>query len=455
MNGDALVIRALKASARLRLQEPVARLLSRRIKVERETAEASYRVLYLDKLGLAEDVHSSLGCDPRFTLLSLDRAALKAVARAFLPEDLTDNSYSLDRPGFAEAKAGYRSFLRGVFWRLASWHRIDAVMSANFAYVAERELHAAADECGVPFLVLQKENLKTPGNFPFFASVYRDLRGPILARRQIVYNEIERALEIESGVARPEQVVVTGMPRLDRLHEWRRMHNGAVPQGRPNVLCFYFSDRTGLGFDTLIGPSIYSDEGGPIDPAYRDRRWTELRRLTVRSMVDLARTNPEIDVVVKGKFDHAKGNEMAAAVREHGKPDNLTLISGGDPVALIQHADVVCGFISTALLEALAAGKPVVQPQFAEAADSEFKGFLIDLMGAGEVAASPKELVDRLAELAKQRTPVHAELAPAAAAALDHWTGNSDGRAGERVAAAVAAEIDASRAPDAVVQGAR
>ena len=37
MNGDALVIRALKASAHLRLQEPVARLLSRRIKVERET----------------------------------------------------------------------------------------------------------------------------------------------------------------------------------------------------------------------------------------------------------------------------------------------------------------------------------------------------------------------------------------------------------------------------------
>lgn len=452
---DILMIQAIKAAARLRLEEPVARLLSRRIKIERAPDSAPYRLLYLDKFGLTEDVHASLGQDDRFALLSLDRAALKAVARAFLPDDLTDNSYILERPGFGEGKAAYRAFLVGVFQRLAQWHGIDAMLSANFAYVAERELHAAAEQIGVPFVVLQKENLKTPGSFPFFQAVYSQLRGPIGARRQLVYNAIERELEISSGVARPDQVVITGMPRLDHLHRWRRANAGVKADGRPTVLCFYFSQRTGLGFDTVIGPSIYSDEGGPIDSSYRQRRWRELLRLTMLAMVELAHKNPDIDVVVKGKFAHGKGNEMAKAIAEHGKPANLSLISGGDPKELIQKADVICGFITTALLEALAAGKWVVQPGFGELNDPDYHSFRLDLKGAADVAETPDALIERLSTLARKQIPVAAELSPNVVAALDHWTGNSDGRAGARVAAAVTAEIEAARAPAATARGAQ
>ena len=122
---------------------------------------------------------------------------------------------------------------------------------------------------------------------------------------------------------------------------------------------------------------------------------------------------------------------------------------------MIQQADAVCGFISTALLEALAAGKPVIQPCFAEATDESYSDYLLDLGEASANATDPEHLIALLATTARRRAPVTADLHPAAAVALQRWTGNNDGKAGQRVAAAVAEEIEANRATQPLAHGAR
>ena len=50
-------------------------------------------------------------------------------------------------------------------------------------------------------------------------------------------------------------------------------------------------------------------------------------------------------------------------------PANVTLITSGDPFDLIARCQVVVGFNTTGLLEAIATGKPVIVPRFAEASD--------------------------------------------------------------------------------------
>jgi len=58
---------------------------------------------------------------------------------------------------------------------------------------------------------------------------------------------------------------------------------------------------------------------------------------------------------------------------------------------------VVVGFNTTGLLEAVAAGKPVIVPSFGEAQDPRMRGHIIDLQDAVTYASSPDELV-RLVE---------------------------------------------------------
>ena len=68
---------------------------------------------------------------------------------------------------------------------------------------------------------------------------------PFQGRKITTYNEIERRIEINAGVASAENIVVTGAPRLDRFHEYRRDNAGQDQSldGRPTVLFMSFNEK--------------------------------------------------------------------------------------------------------------------------------------------------------------------------------------------------------------------
>ena len=125
-------------------------------------------------------------------------------------------------------------------------------------------------------------------------------------------------------------------------------------------------------------------------------------------------------------------------------PENLKLVSKGDPFKLMVRAHTVSGFNTTGLFEAIAAGKPTVVPNFAEALDPACGPFIVDYEDAAHYATSGEDLVAKLCDSLEQPVQV-AELSPSTLALLEKWTGNSDGRAALRVSEAVLAEIEDSR----------
>lgn len=436
-------------SARLNQPALAARLLKAAIEPLQGPAGAdAKRVLMLAKQGLAEDGRTAFGNDLRFSLHALDAVeikAFKALASIFLPREVDDYAYVSDDPAIMAAKARYRDFLGRMWRKLQALQRFDAVVTANFTYYAERELAAALEAQGTPFVVLHKENLKSPGRMEFFTEIYRTRRGPFSGRRILVYNDIERRVQRAAEIAPEDRITVTGMPRLDNVHAWRRNNAGRTREDgvRPKVLFFSFMPKTGLpriarkaGFADPSKREIIGDERDHLD-------WAELAAGVHRAAVELARAAPHIDVVVKSKPTPLEVAGLNTAIDACGpRPANLSTISGGDPLKLILQADAVFAFNTTAAFEAIAAGKPLVTAAFAEALKTDREPYIVDLGDAAISADSPEDLAARLRTLAEAARPVPAELGKQEIELLETWTGNADGNAAKRVADALWAEVE-------------
>ena len=439
-------LKALQASAKLDLPWLAAIMISPLITRKKPAAASPrYSIVILPKDGFTQDVMSALSGADDVEVLALPRLVLRELFRAFLPNSVDDNNYASAGSEFDQAKSRYRDFLRRVFKMLQRFRMIDAVVTGNFGYRAERELASAMSDLGIPFIALHKENLKTPGRVAFFEHIYRERRGAFTGRIILVYNKIEKDLQIRAAVAASEQIQIVGMPRLDRIHDWRRANAGAATPRQ--ILFFLFSPLTGMPRIVRKGATageVYLEDDGS-DDSDNSISLDKLYAHTCRTILAIAREHPDIEVVVKTKGrqrDIAESAGPFGLKDEQSPPPNLRIVHSGDVLPLIAQASVVCGFNSTALLESVAAGKPVVLPWFEEAERAEVQPYVIDLRALGDVAHNPAELHDLLIRHALSPRPVPAELAANETTTLDHWTGNIDGQASERTRRAILASID-------------
>ncbi len=411
-----------------------------------DNGQAVYDILLLSKAMVTEDVLASFQDDPGACVSKVSRNSVKALSRAFLPAHMDENNYvNVSVRDAARARA-YRRFLVKLWSKLDRRRHFDAVLTGNFAYFAERELAGALEELGIPFIVIMKESIKNEGYERFWTKVYRERRGPFTGRRILVYGESERSVDVNSGIVDPERVTITGMPRLDLVHCMRRQAAaaGAAHTGPPGILFFMFGPKAFI--PVLIRKRSrwpYTRRKEQIDERLDRLGWTHLVEQTLGAIHTMATQYPDLRITIKTKG--AESDKDSATLEQlmgvNRLPDNIHVVFGGSPQGLIFQHDVVCGFNSTSLLEALAAGKPVVVPRFAEALEAEMQPYLVDLEDAVEYAKSPAELAELLVRRARERRQPSADLPATTARVLDKWLFNSDGQAGQRVREAVLAEI--------------
>ena len=407
----------------------------------------AYKILMMPRVVFTEDVIFSLGGSAGFSIFAPLDMTIKGLAHGILPSYLDDNFYVTDKPEAEEQKRVYRDFLKRMWTKLHRYIRFDAVVTGNFSYYAERVLAAALEALGVPFIAMHKDNLKSAGRIEFSKAIYRERKGPFTGRRILVYNEKERRLQIEAGIAPPNRITVCGMPRLDRLHEWRRTDGGrtVISSQRPQVLFFSFTPKTILPRISRRAGADLKGNVESLDEGTEAMNWNQLAERSHQAIMRLAKDTPGIDVVIKTKMRKREWTEMYRMLGErHDLPPNLKIVIGGDPTALILESHVVCGFNTTALFEAVAAGKPVIVPRFAEALDERLRPFIVDLEDAVDYADSDEDLIVLLRQKAHEKSQPPVELDPVRIHILEQWVGNGDGRSGDRVRSAVLAEIEGS-----------
>lgn len=389
-------------------------------------------VLVIEKAVFTDDVRTVLAGHRGIAPYGLKRAVLKALALGVLPRaNCADDTYIFDVDGSVEAKQKYRG-LCARLWRTLERHGFRGVLTGNWAYWAERELGAAMEEAGAPFIVLHKEGIKPPARSVFLQSHFRSTRGQFAGRRMLVYQDLEREHQLAGGISRPDQVRVCGMPRMDDLHAWRRQAaNGQVPAAASRPLA-------------LVLPFL-PDNFLPAYSGYQtDMLWTGLADGLLQAAVMFAQRNPGVDVILRPRGHEAEPiDKMLTALgyARENRPANLVMNHEGNAQDAVKQAWVVVGHNTTVLLEALAAGKPVLEPHFAEARQEAFQGYLIDLKGATARLESPDALVAAMESATRQAPTVALELSAQARYALEYWTGNGDGRAARRTYAVLCEEF--------------
>jgi hypothetical protein len=429
-----VALKLLPVLAKRGLAWPAARLIHNSIRPLTPTP-GRYNILTIEKAVFNDDVVAALGAVSDVQVFGIGRAVIKAMAVGILPRHLCgDDTYISDDPAASRAKLKYRRFLLQTWKYLERLGHYDAVLTGNWAYWAERELGAALEQHGFPFIVLHKEGIKPPARSVLLRQLFRKTRGQFMGRRMLVYHEDERQHQIEGEIAREDQVVVVGMPRMDRLHDWRRKAAAGKVVAfadRPLVLCLAFL------------PNNFLPSYSGIDS---DLAWKSLCHGTLRAMVRLAWVNPDLDVVIRPRgYEIEETNELLAdAVKSLNAPvpANLKISTSGNIAPLLEAAWVVCAHNTTVIFEGMAIGKPVVVPDFAEAQHEDYRGFLVDPGPAAEYAASEDDLVKRCSEHCRAPALISAELSTDAKLALAKWTGNAEGDSAARVSAAILREIE-------------
>src|SRR5262245_249128 len=418
----------LRKGARWRQPRLAACLLFLASRTLVRAAESSKnRALVLTRMGFSEDIAETFRGVRDFDVVVWPSFALKAFAAAILSPSLDHNCYLTTDAKIEATKRAYRDFLSDVWAYFTRLMPVDVVLTGNFSYCAEREFAAAVEAAGTPFVALHKENVRPPNRIAYWHYLYKERRGPFTGRRVLVYNNIERELEIASSVAGPEQIIVTGMPRLDRIHRWRRQHaNESLDRTPPQVLFFAFARHEKL---TAIQRKAYAGIEGNMESmegAWGKLSWSKLGEGSHWAMVELARRRPDISVIVKTKGQSRKKDDISAMLQAVAErlPPNLKVISGGDPFQTMTESRVIVGFNTTGLLEAIAAGKPVIVPWFGEAQDSSMRDYIIDLGDAVSYARSREELIQLAADFVDHPRKVPEELDATASCVLKYWVGN-------------------------------
>lgn len=267
---------------------------------------------------------------------------LRSEALRVLPEGVASGLEAFTRPEIEGARRRYAAVLREILEDRFSRSPFDAVVMPSDTFFYVRSALAPAHALGVPLLVAQKETTISEYTMGEHAEEVRRFAPP-LADRMTVCSERHKRFWVRAGCA-AERIVVTGQPRFD-----------------------FYEDPSSLAADRLPGDGGYSvlflsyaldaydpGEGGGA------RGWDTLHLQTETGLYELARRgwrviikpHPQQPLDVQRQWRRNAGELWGRRV--------FMVEPQADVRPLILAADVTVGFQSTALLEAMLAGRPVV-----------------------------------------------------------------------------------------------
>lgn len=281
---------------------------------------------------------------------------------------------------------GYRKVCAQLFADLHAIFPFEMILIPSDVFWWAREFLEVARERGVKRIVLDKEGTVPP--------YYSDLQAirikekfPFISDYLLVWSERQKQFWRKAG-ATENCIKIVGQPRSDFFFQksrWLSRKDLKLDGFKKHLL--YFT------FDINAYIDIYPQE----EIKREGYSWLPLRNALNQALLSFARDNRDICVTIKAHPQQADIIYMREFVKKSGLP-NMRLAEGAAlSNQLIVNADLIVGFQTTALIEAMLTDKPILYPMWGET-EKKVREYLIPFHSTGgvEKIISPEQFKDKL-----------------------------------------------------------
>jgi hypothetical protein len=349
---------------------------------------------------------------------------LRSEALRVLPVEVGTGLEAFTDQVLERERRRYAAILRQMLEDRFSAAPFDAIVLPSDTFFYVRAAPAVAHALGVPLLVAQKETTISEHAMREHALELRRFAPP-LADRMLVCSERHKRFWVRAG-GDAERIEVTGQPRFDFYSEPGRWPRD-VPFGEKGNTVLFLSYAADAYF-----PGESDGNGG----------WSSLRAQTEQGLLELAERGWRVLIKPHPQQPLDSLHELRRRAGELWERRVFLVDAQADVRRLIVAADVVVGFQSTALFEAMLAGRPVVYTGWDEAATAFGEDLIPFPRWEAEieiVRAADEFPAAVLAARGKRcdRAVLHARREIA-----ESYLGPLDGRAAPRTLAALTAEAE-------------
>ena len=211
-----------------------------------------------------------------------------------IKHDLNDDKYYSQEQLINETKVKYRNFLKKTVEYFNLNHNFLSIISFNFRYTSEKELHSVCKLLNIKFIVCQKESLHFNDDNEMTKlyietnSKNGEFRGDYLT----VYTQKFKEVLVSASISKSKNIFVVGMPRAD----------------------FYFSDIKIENKHILyLMPSWRPPQILEKEFSFDHRKYAE----SVTNVIfDFAAKNPNEIIVIKLKISRDKDNFLENVIKK-------------------------------------------------------------------------------------------------------------------------------------------
>ncbi len=308
------------------------------------------------------------------TIWVMEPTVFHKTVYSFIPEDLPDIYHGNEDPALAPyVKQYHECFIRGLTDTLIETTHLDAMLVTADQFFWLRPLIEEMKSRGVLVVVQDKEG--SVCDAPLMDAHADLLRKnfPPIADFYLLWNETSAAFVQKCGVL-PERCRVVGQPRSDYFFDsarWPTRKDLGLPEKAKIVLFFTFA------LDAYTA-TYY------LTPDQR-KTWLHLRQEINQALKEVLSQFPNAYLIVKAHPQQHDLRLNRREIRALRMSRSIFLTGAHSANSLIANADIVVGFQTTAMIEAMLTKKPVIYSGWGPSHE-EIKHQLLPIYNSGGCA---------------------------------------------------------------------
>ncbi len=379
------------------------------------------------------DAEALVAADTPHTLWVLDPFQLFTDVHLYFPPEQRDLNCVYGEGAMRDSISWFKNaWVRAFAKELVARTQLDAFITPADTFYYLRPLIEELRVLGVPTVVQDKEGTIAPGAMMEAHAQMMAERYPPIAELYVFWNH--RVREYWRRIGLPDdRARIVGQPRSDfffHAERWPAKSSLGLTDNKKLVVAFTYDADTYLR----------------TTEALPDRPWKKLRDDMHGAMRALASERRDVEIVIKA---HPQQVELAEVIAEFAaEPQaNVKVMAGaGTASHLLVRADVIVGFQSTVMIEAMLTKKPVIYAGWGDTHARHAENLVPIHASGGCSLPRDRSDLDRMlrAALDGRHVPSADELA-ARRAFTDLYFFGADGSVSQRVLQTVADLVSQAR----------